>query len=49
MAVPSSSVNMERLNDGNVEMDIYVRKWDLLLVLNRTKQTIKQNKENNVK
>ena len=47
MAVPSSSVNMERLNDGNVEMDIYVR--DLLLVLNRTKQTIKQNKENNVK
>ena len=40
---------MERLKDGNVEMDtrvnIYVRKQRLLLVINLTKQTIKENKE----
>ena len=40
MVVPSSSLNMERLKDGNVGLDthvnIYVR-WRLLLVLNLTK------------
>ena len=53
MAVPSSSVNMERLKVGNVEIDtgvsIYVRKWRLLLVLNLTKQKIKEKKEIKVK
>ena len=38
MVVPSSLVNMERLKDGNFEMDTSVnvcfRKWRLLLVLN---------------
>ena len=41
IVVPSSSVNMQRLKDGDVELDtrvnIYVRKWNLLLVLNVTK------------
>ena len=40
MAVPSSSGNIERLKEGNVEGDtrvnIYDRKWHLLLVLNLT-------------
>ena len=37
MVVPSSSVNMERLKDGNVAMDvrvnIYARKWRVKLLL----------------
>ena len=41
MVVPSSLVNMERLKDENVKLDtrvnIYVRKWRLLLVLNLNK------------
>ena len=41
MTVPSSSVNLERLSDGNVEMDtrgnIHIRKWRLLSELNLTK------------
>ena len=53
MAVPSSSVNIKRLKVGNVEIDtgvsIYVRKWRLLLVLNLTKQKIKEKKEIKVK
>ena len=34
MVVPISSVNLERLKDGNV---VLCRKWHLLLVLNITK------------
>ena len=53
MVVPSSLVNMERLKDGNVEMDtrnnMCFRKWRLLLVLNLTKWTIKENKGIKVK
>ena len=45
MVVPSSSINMEILKGGNVEIDIrvniYVRKWRILLVLNLTKQLMK--------
>ena len=44
MVVPSSSVNMERSKDGNVELmkldahvNIYVRNCLLLLVFNLTK------------
>ena len=41
MVISPSSVNMEILKDGNVKIDtrlnIYVRKWRLLLVLNLTK------------
>ena len=41
MVVPSFSVNIEKLKDGNDEMEtrvnIHIRKWHLLLVLNLTK------------
>ena len=51
MVASSSLVNMERLKDGNVKLDlrvnIYVRKWRLLLVLNLNKET--ENKEIKVK
>ena len=51
MVASSSLVNMERLKDGNVKLDlrvnIYVRKWRLLLVLNLNKDT--ENKEIKVK
>ena len=44
----SSTLNMEKLKDANIEMDtcvnIYVRKWRLLLVLNIANWTIKEKK-----
>ena len=47
MVVLTYSVNMEKLKDVNNEvntsMNIYVRKWRLLLVLNLTKK--KENEE----
>ena len=53
MVMPSSSANKERLKDRNVDLDsrvnIYVRKWRLLLVLNLSKWKIKENKEIKVK
>ena len=53
MVIPSSSANKERLKDRNVELgsrvNIYVRKWRLLLVLNLPKQKINENKEIKVK
>ena len=53
MVVTSSSVNMEWLIDGDVEMDtrlnMYYRKWRLLLVLNLSKYTIKKSKDIKVK
>ena len=52
MVVPSSSVNMERLKDGNVyvgclffQISFYARKWRSLLTLNLTKKTIKEINE----
>ena len=53
MVIPSSSANKERLKGRNVELDsrvnIYVRKWRLLLVLNLFKWKIKEIKEIKVK
>ena len=60
MVVSSSSINMERLKDQNVELcrfivvintcvSIYVRKRRLLSVLNLTKYKIKKNEEIKVK
>ena len=49
MLVPPSLVNVERLKDGKVTMgtliNIYIRKWRLLLVVNSTEWTINKNKE----
>ena len=51
--MPSSSANKERLKDRNVDLDsrvnIYVRKWRLLLVLNLSKWKVKENKEIKIK
>ena len=53
MVIPSSSANKERLKDRNVELgsrvNIYVRKWRLLLVLNLSKWKVKENKEKKIK
>ena len=53
MVIPSSSANKERLKDRNVELgsrvNIYVRKWRLLLVLNLSKWKVKENKEIKIK
>ena len=49
MLVPPSLVNVERLKDGKVKMgtliNIYIRKWRLLLVVNSTEWTINKSKE----